>query len=319
MLKASPNSANPLPALPNIKPALLFVDDQPVVLQALYKIFGDDYEVFVATSGEQALAFCQTRLPDLILLDVAMPGMDGYETCRHLQANPSTADIPIIFVTANHAHDEETRGLEAGAVDFISKPVNPSVVRARVQTHLKLKFQSDMLRKLSLTDGLTGVANRRQFDDVLSKEWRRCARSRLPLSLIFIDVDFFKRYNDCYGHQLGDDCLKAVAGALQAVLKRPSDLIARYGGEEFVCLLPETPLAGALQTANSLEAAVRALAIAHAQSDIAPVVTISLGVAASDPATGDDPALLIAAADTLLYAAKQAGRGQVKGEKLEHV
>jgi diguanylate cyclase (GGDEF)-like protein len=298
------------------KPALLIVDDQPVILQSLYTIFADDYEVFVASSGQQALAFCDVQLPDLILLDVNMPGMDGYETCRRLQASALTGDIPIIFVTAKREHSDETRGLEAGAVDFITKPVNPSVVRARVHTHLKLKFQADTLRRLSQTDGLTGVANRRQFDEVMLKEWRRCSRSHLPLSLIFIDVDFFKRYNDCYGHHLGDDCLKAVATVLKQGLRRPADLLARYGGEEFVYLLPETPLEGAAQTAKALEAAVRALAIAHAQSDIAPVVTISLGVAAAEPADGDDPSALLDAADKLLYQAKKAGRAQIKTDKI---
>ncbi|MBX9914898.1 MAG: diguanylate cyclase [Pseudomonadaceae bacterium] len=298
------------------QPALLIVDDQPVILQALYAIFADDYEVFVASSGKQALAFCEVQLPDLILLDVSMPGMDGYETCQRLQANPLTTDIPVIFVTASTQHDDETRGLEAGAVDFISKPVNPSVVRARVRTHIKLKLQSDTLRRLSLTDGLTGVANRRQFDEALVNEWRRCSRSRLPLSLIFIDVDYFKRYNDGYGHQLGDDCLKAVAKVLKLGLKRPADLLARYGGEEFVCLLPETPLLGAQQTANALEAAVRALALPHAFSDAAAVLTISLGVTAAEPAEGESPAALLDAADKLLYQAKEAGRAQVKAGKL---
>jgi diguanylate cyclase (GGDEF)-like protein len=298
------------------KPALLIVDDQPVILQSLYTVFADDYEVFVASSGQQALAFCNVQLPDLILLDVNMPDMDGFETCRRLQANDLTGDIPIIFVTAKNEHDDETRGLEAGAVDFITKPVNPSVVRARVQTHLKLKLQADTLRRLSQTDGLTGVANRRQFDEVMLKEWRRCSRNHLPLTLIFIDVDFFKRYNDHYGHQLGDDCLKALARVLKQGLRRPADLLARYGGEEFVCLLPETPLAGAKQTANGLEAAVRALAIPHVESDIAQVVTISLGVASAEPAEGEDPSALLDAADRLLYQAKQAGRGQVKTDKL---
>jgi diguanylate cyclase (GGDEF)-like protein len=298
------------------QPALLIVDDQPVILQALYAIFADDYEVFVASSGKQAQAFCEVQLPDLILLDVSMPGMDGYETCQRLQANPLTTDIPVIFVTASTQHDDETRGLEAGAVDFISKPVNPSVVRARVRTHIKLKLQSDTLRRLSLTDGLTGVANRRQFDEALVNEWRRCSRSRLPLSLIFIDVDYFKRYNDGYGHQLGDDCLKAVAKVLKLGLKRPADLLARYGGEEFVCLLPETPLLGAQQTANALEAAVRALALPHAFSDAAAVLTISLGVTAAEPAEGESPAALLDAADKLLYQAKEAGRAQVKAGKL---
>ena len=187
------------------RPRLLVVDDQPINIQTLYQVFHADHEVFVATSGEQALAFCRGNpLPDLILLDVVMPGLDGLAVCQQLKADPVLANIPVIFVTACMDPADETRALEAGGVDFITKPVNPMVVRARVKTHLTLKAQEDFLRSLVFVDGLTGVANRRRFDEALLSEWRQCRRAGTPLALLMIDIDHFKRYNDHYGHPTGD-------------------------------------------------------------------------------------------------------------------
>ncbi|GAB4218239.1 MAG: diguanylate cyclase [Rhodoferax sp.] len=297
------------------RPSLLVVDDQPISIQVMHQIFGAQYHVFMATGGHQALAHCRSNPPDLVLLDVVMPDMDGFAVCAALKADPLTQDIPIIFVTGHTDAAQETRGLEVGAVDFISKPVNPAVVRARVKTHLTLKFQSDLMRKLVFLDGLTGVYNRRYFDQQLAREVARAARTQTPLSLIMLDVDYFKRYNDRYGHQAGDDCLRQMAQCLKAGLRRPADLVARYGGEEFVCVLPDTPLEDATSLAQGLLAAVRALGIAHADSDAAPVVTISLGVASQDHANAD-PARLLALADAQLYRAKSAGRAQVSSARL---
>jgi len=222
------------------RPKLLVVDDQPINIQVMHQIFGGDYQVFMATNGAQALSICQTNPPDLVLLDIVMPNMDGFEVCAQLKANETTCNIPVIFVTAHTDAAQETHGLSLGAVDFIAKPVNPAVVRARVKTQLTLKFQSDLLRKLVFLDGLSGVFNRRYFDQQLSAEWARSARNHSPLSVIMIDVDHFKLFNDRYGHQAGDDCLRQIATALKACLKRPADLVARYGGEEFACILPDT-------------------------------------------------------------------------------
>jgi len=299
-----------LVALP-ARPRLLVVDDQPINIQTLYQIFHADHEVFMATTGQQALDFCHKTPPDLILLDVVMPAMDGLETCRRLKHEAATADIPIIFVTAQSDPTDETRALEAGGVDFISKPVNPAVVRARVKTHLTLKAQGDLLRMLAFVDGLTGVANRRRFDEALQAEWRRCRRSGTPLALLMIDIDHFKRYNDCYGHQTGDACLQAVATALKERLSRSHDLVARYGGEEFVCLMPECELAAGQAKAEELRAAVAALGIPHADSPTANKVTLSIGVAAVSPSGDDSPHQLVAAADAALYAAKNNGRNRV--------
>jgi diguanylate cyclase (GGDEF)-like protein len=297
---------------------LLVVDDQPINIQALYQIFHGDHEVFMATNGQQALEFCQQDPPDLILLDVMMPNMDGLEVCRRLKAHSLTREVPVIFVTAQESPDEETRALEAGAVDFITKPVNPAVVRARVRTHLTLKRQADLLRSLAFVDGLTGVANRRRFDDSLQREWRRSRRNGASLALLLIDVDHFKQFNDCYGHLVGDSCLQAVAGALKANMGRPHDLAARYGGEEFACLLPETHLAGALAKAEELRQAVQALNIPHALSSIATVVTISIGVAAVVPMMNLSPDQLLSAADEQLYKAKHSGRNRVCGVDIHH-
>jgi diguanylate cyclase (GGDEF)-like protein len=296
---------------------ILAIDDTPANLMTLGAVLAQDFDLQIATSGVAGLELARETSPDLILLDIMMPEMDGYEVCRHLQADPRTRDIPIIFVTALNSPEEETRGLEAGAVDYISKPVNPVVVRARVRTHLTLKHQADLLRSMAFQDGLTGIANRRRFDETLDNEWRFCRRSHISLSLIMIDIDLFKQYNDRYGHLAGDACLQAVAGALNLRMGRSHDLVARYGGEEFVCLLPGTTLDGALILAESLREAVQALGIRHQASTASEVVTISLGVATVVPNGQLSPDLLVAAADGQLYAAKRAGRNRVQHRAMQ--
>jgi diguanylate cyclase (GGDEF)-like protein len=298
-----------------VKPRLLVVDDQPINIQVMNQIFAADFQVFMATSGAQALTICQNNPPDLILLDVVMPGMDGFEVCTRLQGDEATRNIPVIFVTAHSDAAQETRGLETGAVDFISKPVNPAVVRARVKTHLTLKLQSDLMRKLVFLDGLTGVYNRRYFDKQLTMEAARSARNQSPLSLIMLDVDCFKLYNDHYGHQMGDDCLRKMATTLKGGLRRPADMVARFGGEEFTCILPETDFSDAMALARELERAIRALQIPHVHSQVDGVVTISLGVATRRVNSQCvEPAALLAEADAQLYMAKRDGRARVCGK-----
>jgi diguanylate cyclase (GGDEF)-like protein len=305
-------------ALPEAKPKLLVVDDQPINIQVLYQIFGSEYQVFMATSGAQALAMCLQNSPDLILLDVVMPGMDGFEVCAQLKSHEQTREIPVIFLTALNDSEQETHGLELGAVDFISKPVNPAVVKARVKTHLVLKQQNDIMRQLAFLDGLTGVYNRRYFDQQLDVEMGRARRNGAPLSLILLDIDFFKRFNDQYGHQAGDECLRMVAAALKNCLRRPADLLARYGGEEFVCILPETDYESAMDLANVMEQRVRALQLVHAGSDAAGVVTISLGVAECNKDATEVANDLLSQADQQLYQAKKSGRGRVNGSLAAH-
>lgn len=287
---------------------LLIVDDQAINIQILYEILKADYDVHMATSGEQAIAFCQAHLPDLVLLDVVMPDIDGYEVCRELKAHPLTQSIPLIFITAQNNPAEEALGLEMGAVDFISKPVNPAVVRARVQTHLLLKFQSDTLRSLAFIDGLTGIANRRYFDELLHREWRRAQRNASTLAIVLIDIDFFKQYNDTLGHLAGDDCLRQVAETLSETLQRSHDSVARYGGEEFVCVLPETDMDGARAVVQMMHSQIAQLKIRHPASPVHDFLTISSGIAVACFPQNLSPENLVALSDQMLYKAKAAGR-----------
>jgi diguanylate cyclase (GGDEF)-like protein len=289
---------------------ILVVDDAMENIQILNGALEGEHEVLFALNGEKALELARGRRPDLILLDAMMPGMDGYAVCAALRAASETRDIPVIFVTALKTPEDETRALAAGAADFITKPVNAAVVRARVRTHLTIKRQSDALRALTLTDALTAVANRRAFDQRIEAEWRRCARAQLPIALILVDIDHFKAYNDSYGHQVGDACLVQVGAAMRRVAARPQDLVARYGGEEFAILLPQLDARGAEGVARRLQAELVQLAIPHAASPTSPVLTVSMGIAALVPADARAPADLVQQADTLLYQAKGAGRNR---------
>ena len=248
------------------RPRLLVVDDQPVNIQVLYQAFAADHQVLMATSGAQALSLCAARQPDLVLLDVVMPGMDGHEVCRRMKADEALRDIPVIFVTAHNDEAAETLGLEVGAVDFISKPINPRIVRARVKTHLTMKRQSDLLRQWVYIDGLTGVCNRRYFDEHLTSEWGRAARLGAPLSVGLVDVDLFKRYNDHYGHVAGDEVLSSISATLtQALLAAQSPaqtVLGRQGADEFVLVMdgPGTGHDTAADLVGSLLAALAGIA-----------------------------------------------------------
>lgn len=290
---------------------VLVVDDQPANIQALYRTLSPEHQVIIAIDGQRALELCVSARPDLVLLDVEMPGLDGYEVCRRIKADPATQDIAVIFVTGRSESADITHGFDLGAVDFITKPILPPVVKARVKTHLTLKQQADQLRRMAWIDGLTGVPNRRAFDVRLVQEYKRAARAGEPLALLMVDIDGFKLFNDCYGHQSGDECLRQVARCLAAQMARPGDLAARFGGEEFVCLLPQTDARGAFEVAERAERAVRSLGIAHAGSSVATVVTVSIGVAALWPWPEGDARALVAAADAQLYRAKSEGRGRV--------
>ncbi len=290
---------------------ILIIDDSLMDIHILGGILGKDYQLFFATNGADGLDIVMRERPDLILLDVLMPDMDGYDICNRLKADRLLRDIPVIFVTALTEVSEETRGLEVGAVDYLTKPVSAPIVKARVRTHLELKRHQDLLRQLACLDGLTCVANRRRFDELLEQEWRRAARTGQSLSLILTDVDDFKAYNDHYGHLAGDECLRLVASTLAAAVKRPMDLLARYGGEEFACLLPETDLAGAVVVARRLVAVVAELRIPHPYSGAAAWVTISAGVASIAPGQEQLAIDLVQAADTCLYRAKKEGRNRV--------
>jgi diguanylate cyclase (GGDEF)-like protein len=291
---------------------VLIVDDEPTNIEILAEALDEQCELVFATSGAEAVEMASSLRPDLILLDVVMPGMDGYAVLAALRAQPHTAAIPAIFVTSLGDVEAEARGLELGAMDYISKPISPPVVKVRVRNQIALKKAQDTLTRLAFTDGLTGLYNRRHFDHMLDVECRRLSRTGGLLSLILFDVDFFKLFNDSYGHLAGDDCLRSIGGVIPAVLHRPPDIGARYGGEEFACILPETDAEGALGIAEAVRAGIAALGIPHAKSTAAPHVTASLGVVTVVCDAETTPGKLIQMADERLYAAKRGGRNQVK-------
>lgn len=310
---------------------ILLVDDNPALIQVMARILAGTAQLQFATQGTQALERMRQDRPDLVLLDAEMPGMGGYEVCAAMQADPQLAGVPVIFVTSHDSPEFEVRGLEVGAVDFIAKPVSPPLLLARVKTQLRIKRLTDELREMASLDPLTQVPNRRSFDEAMDREWNRHTRSGDALTLLMLDVDHFKLFNDRYGHPAGDDCLRSIAQALRGATLRPGDLVARIGGEEFVVLLPQTPQAGARDMASRILDAVGRLNIAHQASPTAPQVTVSIGVATSEgfaPSPQGDGALastspalktkppcdgaaaLLRNADQALYRAKAEGRAR---------
>jgi diguanylate cyclase (GGDEF)-like protein len=309
---------------------ILIVDDNPANLAVLSKVLKSvGFKVRVATDGASAIAQSEYEPPHLILLDVMMEGMDGFETCKQLKATQKTQHIPIIFITALGDTEDKVKGLSLGAVDYITKPFQETEVLARVKVHLQLQLltkkvikqnqelaranqnlqeANKKLRYLVNFDGLTQVANRRHFDRYLQQQWKRLLREQQSLSLILCDIDYFKNYNDYYGHQEGDDCLKRVAQALKTSVKRPSDLVCRYGGEEFAVILPNTDLTGVIEVAKIIQLVIKELKLAHAVSPISSNITLSLGISSQIPTQQSSTKLLINAADTALYEAKKQGR-----------
>lgn len=291
--------------------SILIVDDSPTNIHILVQVLGDKYDIRIARDGQTALDILKTsELPDLILLDVMMPGMDGYEVCRRLKEKQFLQEIPIIFITTMDEAEDQARGLELGAVDYIVKPFQARIVRLRVKNHLELKKQRDQLARLSQTDGLTSLPNRRAFDGVLEKEWKRAGRSRSRLSLFLIDVDHFKLYNNSYGHRAGDDCLRKIGHVFASVFTRPGDFYGRYGGEEFACILPDTDASGAKYLAANIHRCVAQKAIPHIGSPVAPLITVSIGVASAVVKPSFSVDAFIDIADSALFKAKDSGRNQ---------
>jgi len=415
------------------KPAILIVDDAPDNISLLRAmLLRQGYQTFVATSGERALEIAQRIQPDLVLLDVVMPGVDGLETCRRLKAQPATANIPVIFMSARGETEDIVAGFDIGAADYIPKPLRMEEVCARVRAQLRLssgngadkeqadrlrmivdsmdqgllivercgriqyanpscdrylgyaaeqlvgrsladlvaqqdsyadgcsameaighgtrevlirhrdgglramdltmtpmhaadglfvallhdithhKQSEDALQRAAMLDPLTKIANRRHFDAFLEKEWQRAIRNAQPLSLVVLDVDHFKLYNDTLGHAAGDLCLQKVAQALEAHALRPTDLAARFGGEEFVLLFGETPSPAAARLAEAIRTTVEALHIPNPRSPTSPYITVSVGVATIVPTQLDQIEQLFLCADRAMYAAKEAGRNRVE-------
>ncbi len=294
------------------KARILIVDDEKMNLKVLADLLKDEYAPVLARSGEQALQQAFGDMPpDLILLDVIMPQMGGYEVIKILKNNDRTNNIPVIFVTALNSIKDEEQGFKLGAVDYITKPFSPPIVKMRVRNHLRIVHQYKLLDQLAHLDGLTEISNRRRFDEVFLKEWARAARNGSPFSLGMVDVDYFKQYNDHYGHAMGDLTLRKIAHALDSILRRPGDLIARYGGEEFVLLLPETDSVSAKYVADRSLLSVAELNIPHHFSWIADMVTVSIGLVTVSVFDQIAPETFLEAADQNLYQAKQRGRNQV--------
>ncbi|MBR9912547.1 MAG: diguanylate cyclase [Gammaproteobacteria bacterium] len=288
---------------------VLIVDDIKTNREIIKAIIGTRYRTYTASSGEEALATCNSLQPDLILLDVVMGDMSGLEVCRYLKSDEILRHIPVIFITSLESMASEDDCWSVGAVDFLLKPVNATTLLNRVKAHITLKLQTDFLRQIAYRDGLTGLFNRRYFDEQYDMHLRQAQRSGVNLSLLIVDIDYFKQYNDSLGHLAGDDCLRLVAGLIKSTMHRPLDLVARYGGEEFVALLPETDAVGAAHMAEQLRQCVAERQIDHPAAP-GGVLTVSIGVATTRmdrPCSGQD---MLAHADAALYAAKQAGRGR---------
>jgi diguanylate cyclase (GGDEF)-like protein len=292
------------------------VDDDPAMRMHLrVRLDREGYRIAEAKDGREGLTLCQTHPPDIILLDAMMPDIDGFEFCAQVQNFTHGQNIPILMITGLDDRTSVDRAFAAGAADYITKPVHWAVLRQRLrrliqQTQLQTKLEAANreLQRLASMDGLTQLANRRRFDEYLQQEWQRMTREQLPLSLILCDIDYFKPYNDTYGHQAGDRCLQQVAHTLQSAVRRPADLIARYGGEELAIILPNTQPAGAAHIAQIICTAIKNLAIPHASSTVHSCITISAGAAGIIPPFDLTPEDLIAAADRALYQAKAEGR-----------
>lgn len=302
-----------------VPPLVLIVDDDKsmriLLRQAMKK---EGYQVAEAKDGEECLAVYERLQPDIVLLDAMMPVMDGFICCTQLQILFAGEPKPVLMITGLDDQASVDRAFEVGAIDYVTKPIHWAVLRQRVrrllqqfQLYKQLEEANQALQRLATSDSLTQLANRRRFDEYLNQELQRLAREAAPLSLILCDVDFFKSYNDTYGHQAGDDCLQQVAQAIARSVRRPTDLVARYGGEEFAVLLPNTNAEGAVRVAEKICSEVKALKIAHTNSQISTCLTLSVGVASAVFYHESSSAMLISAADKALYQAKAKGRDRI--------
>ena len=299
-----------------IKDKVLIVDDSYLEVQVIKDMLEENYEVYYSMSGEGIEDIIISQKIDLVLLDIIMPQTDGFIVCKKLKENNLTQNIPVIFLTAKSDFLDELIGLELGAVDYLIKPIHPLLVRARIKNHIIMKRQQDALKRISFIDGLTGIANRRHFDEVLEKEWKLAVRNSSIVTVLLIDIDFFKKYNDFYGHLQGDDCLKLVAQAIKDSATKTADLVARYGGEEFVILLPETDAIGAIKVANSIRQNIQNLDIPHEKSLIDRQVTVSIGIATTRSSAYKSSKQLLDLSDQALYQAKKNGRNTISIKKV---
>jgi len=296
------------------KNSILIVDDELLNLKMLRSILHEDYTIFTAKDGKTAIEIASEEKPDLILLDILMPEMDGYEVLAQLKATAETRHIPVIFITGLDSKSEEEKGLSMDAADYISKPFSPRIVNLRVKNQIQIVNQIRTIEMLSNLDQLTQIPNRRSLDQQLLSEWGRSIRDNIPLSLMMIDVDKFKVYNDTYGHLQGDKVLKMIAETIHVTLHRAGDYAARFGGEEFCVLLPGADIEGAMMVAEQVRKAIESL-VFHCEDGTAGKVTISVGVHSLVPTVTDTIPELVAKADKALYVAKEAGRNCVRKYK----
>lgn len=292
------------------KPTVLIVDDQNFYCNLLKDIIDDECNVLYATSGKQTIDIVLSQVIDLILLDIIMPDINGYEICRWIKSDPATKDIPIIFVSIKDKPQDQATGLAMGAIDYITKDTDVTVIKARIKNQVQLKKQRDILFQLAHIDNLTELYNRLFFNETLEKLWLNALRNKEYLSALLIDIDFFKKFNDLYGHLEGDQCLKKVARALKNSLMRPADIVARYGGDEFIALLPSTNHDGAVNVATRIQKNIKSLEIKHEFSEVSKLVTVSIGIATIMPESQHEPIGLIKRADLGLYKAKNEGRNR---------
>ena len=295
------------------KHCVLIIDDTPMQLVELGRILSSRYEVKIAKSGEEGLKVLNDHNIDLILLDLVMPSMSGFEVLVRLKKSEETAHIPVIFITGSALAEDEAKALSLGAVDYIHKPFVDIVVNLRVGIHLRLVEQMKFIENISLTDGLTGIGNRRRFDQTVKAEWNHARRAKDDFSMLLLDIDRFKLFNDTYGHLNGDVCLKTIAGVIGDSLERGSDTVFRWGGEEFAVLLPCTHIEGAMKVAERIRKRVAATPIRHGGGTVS--VTISIGVGSivpSDAGFEESFAEFSAGIDRALYRAKENGRNRVE-------
>jgi len=292
------------------KNTLLVVDDEKMNLKVLTNILISEYTIFTASNGKNAIEKAKEYKPDLILLDIIMPEMDGFQTFSEIKKCDEIKNIPVIFVTGLSTTEDEEKGLAMDAVDYITKPFSSTIVKLRVRNQIQIINQMRTIERLSMMDQLTGIPNRRSFDERLQMEWRNSVREQWPISLLMIDIDKFKNVNDTYGHQQGDVVLKSIAKILPSLIRRPCDIAARWGGEEFVILLLNTPFEGAMGIAEKIRATVEETEIPY-NGDSVIKITVSIGVKTMIPARDDNINAFISNADKALYAAKAAGRNKV--------
>jgi diguanylate cyclase (GGDEF)-like protein len=297
-------------AKPVRKHNILVVDDEKSNIMTLTHILGPIYTIYAARDGQDAIEVANEHVPDLILLDILMPGMNGFEVITHLKKNPVTKNIPVVFVSGLDSADDEEHGLTLGAADYISKPFNPAIVKLRVHNQIMMLEQLRTIERLSMVDQLTEIPNRRSFDSRMAIEWARSVRDSIPISIMMIDIDFFKQHNDKYGHQQGDQALIIIAKTIKTTLKRLDDYVARWGGEEFVVLLQNTNKEGALNIAEQIRKDVEKAEI-PLPDGTHEKLTISIGAYTLVPVKDSSVATFISAADDALYTAKEKGRNQV--------